>query len=124
MQQQPLFMQQWPLVVPHILDHAARWHGEQTVVCRTTEGPMTVSTYTEVQERARLCALALRALGVRCAMPCHTNFSQPPSLPASQTLPASQPAPGLRPILALSSPALPQQGPERGHAGLEHHAPP
>ena len=37
----------------------------QVVVTRTVEGPVVRSTYAEVHERARLCALALRRLGVR-----------------------------------------------------------
>ena len=36
----------------------------QVVVTRTVEGPVVRSTYAEVHERARLCALALRRLGV------------------------------------------------------------
>ena len=37
----------------------------QVVVTRTVEGPVVRHTYGEVHERARLCALALRRLGVR-----------------------------------------------------------
>ncbi len=36
----------------------------QVVVTRTVEGPVVRSTYAEVHERSRLCALALRRLGV------------------------------------------------------------
>ena len=36
----------------------------QLVVTRTVEGPVVTHTYAEVHERARLCALALRRLGV------------------------------------------------------------
>lgn len=38
--------------------------GLQVVVTRTVEGPIVRSTYAEVHERARLCALALRRLGI------------------------------------------------------------
>ena len=58
-------MQQQPLVVTSILDHAAKWHGEQQVVSVSVEGAVEVSTYRQCHERARLCALALKRLGVR-----------------------------------------------------------
>ncbi|CAK0787064.1 hypothetical protein CVIRNUC_010280 [Coccomyxa viridis] len=58
-------MQDHPLLLTGILDYAARWHGEQEVVTRTVEGPVVISNYAEVHERARLCALALRRLGIQ-----------------------------------------------------------
>lgn len=58
-------MQSWPLRVGAILDHAAKWHGEQEVISCNVEGDVSRSTYRQVHERARLCALALRRLGVR-----------------------------------------------------------
>lgn len=33
-------------------------------MCRTVEGPVTVSTYADLARRAKLCALALAQLGV------------------------------------------------------------
>lgn len=107
-------MQESPLVVTTILDHAARFHGEQAswvlllcsmvermhmawlpewltmrdsparptaiaVLCPTPtqvvvsvgveERSVEVSSWRQVAERARLCALALRRLGIRCG-PC------------------------------------------------------
>ena len=58
-------MQEWPLLVPTILDHAARWHGEREIVTRTVEGPMHRTTYAEIHSRARRVAKALQRLGVR-----------------------------------------------------------
>lgn len=58
-------MQFWPLTVSSILEYADKWHGEQEIVCKTTEGPVVISTYAELSSRAKLCALALQALGVR-----------------------------------------------------------
>ncbi len=58
-------MQDWPLVVPSILDHAARFHGEREVVSRSVEGPMVRSTYGEIHSRARKVAKALTKRGVR-----------------------------------------------------------
>jgi hypothetical protein len=48
-----------------IIDHAAKFHGDQEVVSRSVEGPTEVSTYAQVRQRAALCCLALRRLGVR-----------------------------------------------------------
>lgn len=59
-------MQEYPLCVTGILDHAARWHGEQEVVSVSVEGALERSTYRQVSERARLGALALKRLGIRC----------------------------------------------------------
>ena len=52
-------MQDWPLVVPSILDHAARFHGEREIVTRSVEGPVVRSTYAKVHSRSRQVAKAL-----------------------------------------------------------------
>ncbi len=57
-------MQDWPLRVSSILDHAARFHGEREVVSRSVEGPIVRTTYAEMNVRARKVAQALRRLGV------------------------------------------------------------
>lgn len=57
-------MQTWPLITSRVLEYAARWHGRQEIVCRTVEGPTVVSTYADLATRAKLCALALRELGL------------------------------------------------------------
>jgi fatty-acyl-CoA synthase len=51
------------LATNNVLDAALCLH--QVVVSRLEEGPMITVTYKEVHERARLCALALRQLGVQ-----------------------------------------------------------
>ena len=61
----PGTMQQLPLTVTSFLDHAARWHSEQEIVCRTVEGPTVVSTYQDLHTRSQLLAMAMRDLGVR-----------------------------------------------------------
>src|SRR5688572_19817962 len=38
-------MQDWPLLVHRVLDHAARWHGEREIVSRSVEGPIHRCTY-------------------------------------------------------------------------------
>jgi len=58
-------MQDWPLTVDKILDHAARWHGEVEIVSRSVEGPIVRTTYAQVHERARRLSGALAGLGVK-----------------------------------------------------------
>ncbi|MDF1687259.1 MAG: AMP-binding protein, partial [Parvibaculaceae bacterium] len=56
-------MQDWPLTVTTIIDHAARFHGEREVVTRTVEGPFHTTNYKEIHLRARKIAQALEKLG-------------------------------------------------------------
>ena len=58
-------MQDWPLVIHNILDHAARFHGEREMVTRTVEGPLARTTYSELHSRARRVAKALTRRGIR-----------------------------------------------------------
>jgi len=58
-------MQDWPLTVDRIIDHAARWHGDQEIVSRSVEGPIVRTSYARVAERARRLSNALKALGVQ-----------------------------------------------------------
>jgi fatty-acyl-CoA synthase len=57
-------MQDWPLTVDRILDHAKAWHGDREIVSRTVEGPIVRSTYSQVHERAKRLSSALQALGI------------------------------------------------------------
>ena len=57
-------MQDWPLVVTSVIDHAAQWHGEREMVTRTVEGPLHRTNYAELHLRARKLAQALQRLGV------------------------------------------------------------
>jgi acyl-CoA synthetase (AMP-forming)/AMP-acid ligase II len=58
-------MQDWPLVVPSILDHAARFHGEREIVTRSVEGPVVRTTYAGIHSRSRRVAKALTRRGIR-----------------------------------------------------------
>ena len=49
-------MQDWPLLVHRVLDHAARWHGEREVISRSVEGTIHRLTYRELDRRARALA--------------------------------------------------------------------
>ncbi|MDE2487091.1 MAG: long-chain-fatty-acid--CoA ligase [Alphaproteobacteria bacterium] len=58
-------MQNWPLTVDKILDHAKAWHGETEIVTRSVEGPIVRTTYAQVHERAKRMSNALKGLGVK-----------------------------------------------------------
>jgi fatty-acyl-CoA synthase len=58
-------MQDWPLTVDRILDHAKAWHGDREIVTRSVEGPVVRTTYAEVHARAKRVSSALLELGVR-----------------------------------------------------------
>jgi acyl-CoA synthetase (AMP-forming)/AMP-acid ligase II len=58
-------MQDWPLLVPSILDHAALNHPEREIVTRTCEGPIHRTNYGEVYGRSKRFAKALTRLGVK-----------------------------------------------------------
>jgi fatty-acyl-CoA synthase len=58
-------MQDFPLLVHRLLDHAARWHGDTEIVSRSVEGPIHRTTYAELDHRARALASAVqKQLGV------------------------------------------------------------
>ena len=58
-------MQDWPLVVPSILEHAQLNHGEREVVSRSVEGPIHRYTYTDLHARSKRVAKALSKLGIK-----------------------------------------------------------
>jgi len=58
-------MQDWPLLVSTILDHAARNHGHREVVSRSIEGPIVRTTYNDIHLRARKVSQALSRLGLK-----------------------------------------------------------
>src|SRR5215469_16280646 len=58
-------MQNWPLTLDKLLDHAAEWHGGREIVSRSVEGPIVRTTYAQVRERAKRLSNALKALGVK-----------------------------------------------------------
>ena len=58
-------MQDWPLTVDKILDHARNWHGDREIVSRSVEGPITRTTYGQVHDRAKRLSNALKGLGVQ-----------------------------------------------------------
>ena len=57
-------MQNWPLVLPRVLEHAARFHGEREMATRLVEGGLHHTTYREIDARVRRGANALKRLGI------------------------------------------------------------
>lgn len=57
-------MQDWPLTVDHILDHAANVHGGREIVSRRTDGLLHRTDYATLRDRARRVSNALRGLGI------------------------------------------------------------
>src|SRR6476646_11021891 len=58
-------MQDWPLLVHKIIDHAALYHGDREIVSRSVEGPIVRTNYREVGRRARRVADALDRAGFK-----------------------------------------------------------
>ncbi len=57
-------MQDYPLLVQTILDHAALNHGDREMVTRSIEGPIRRSTYGDLRTRALRVAKALNSEGI------------------------------------------------------------
>ena len=57
-------MQDWPLTVDRIIDHAAAWHGAREIVTRSIEGRIERVTYAEARGRAKRVSNALSAGGI------------------------------------------------------------
>jgi fatty-acyl-CoA synthase len=57
-------MQDWPLTVDRIIDHAGAWHSAREIVTRTLEGPIARITYAEARRRAKRLSNALVAQGI------------------------------------------------------------
>ncbi len=58
-------MQDWPLTVDRILDHAARYSGDTEVVSRRLDGSIHRSSYVRIRARAKQVSAALHDLGIR-----------------------------------------------------------
>ena len=57
-------MQDQPLLISSLIEHAARFHPRGEIVSRTNEGPIHRCTYADIHRRARQLANALAGLGV------------------------------------------------------------
>lgn len=57
-------MQDWPLRVGRILDHAARYHPKRPITTRTTEGPIVTTNYHDLHIRALQVVQRLNRMGI------------------------------------------------------------
>ena len=57
-------MQDRPLLIQQLIDHAALNHGDTEIVSRTVEGPIHRYTYRDAHKRSKKVAEALLALGI------------------------------------------------------------
>jgi hypothetical protein len=62
-------MQDWPLTVDKILDHAKNWHGEREVVTRSVEGPIVRTTYSPDPRPGQAGVQRPEGLGDRAGRP-------------------------------------------------------
>lgn len=60
-------MQDRPLLISSLIDHAATFHPNGEIVSRTIEGPIHRTTYSAVQRRSKQVANALASLGIKHA---------------------------------------------------------
>lgn len=58
-------MQDWPLLIHRIIDHAAIQFGQREVVSRSIEGPIHRTTYASVRQRSLTVAKRLAMAGIR-----------------------------------------------------------
>jgi fatty-acyl-CoA synthase len=58
-------MQNWPMLVHRLIDHAALYHQGADIVSRTADGAIHRSGYAQIRHRARKLAGALAKRGVR-----------------------------------------------------------
>ncbi len=58
-------MQDWPLLMHRIIDHAATFHGARKVITRSVEGPIHTTDYAQLRARALKVAQRLSKDGIK-----------------------------------------------------------
>jgi fatty-acyl-CoA synthase len=58
-------MQNWPLTLDKVIDHAATWHPTREVVTRSLEGPIVRIGYGDIRARAKQVSNALKGEGIK-----------------------------------------------------------
>ncbi len=58
-------MQDWPLLLHRIIDHAAKYHGERKIITRSVEGPIVETNYAQIRQRAKQVAQTLKKDGIK-----------------------------------------------------------
>jgi fatty-acyl-CoA synthase len=57
-------MQDWPLLIHRVIDHAATYHAGRRIISRSIEGPIHTTTYADVRHRAKKVAQRLARDGI------------------------------------------------------------
>jgi len=57
-------MQDWPLTIDRILEHARIWHGGREIITQTPDGSTERTTYADLHAKARKISAGLLALGI------------------------------------------------------------
>lgn len=58
-------MQDFPLTVGKILDHAAKYHPNRKIISRSIEGPITQTNWLNIQQQTKKLSQALLSLGIQ-----------------------------------------------------------
>ncbi len=58
-------MQEFPLMVGNIIDHAARYHANRKIIARTVEGPIIKTNWSKVRDKSLKLTKALLKLGIK-----------------------------------------------------------
>ena len=58
-------MQDWPLTVNKVIEHANINYGHRKVITRSVEGPIVEATYSEIYTNAKMVSNALKADGIK-----------------------------------------------------------
>ena len=58
-------MQDWPMLLHRIIDHAAKFHGDRKVITRSIEGPIVETNYKQIRARALKVAQRLDKDGIK-----------------------------------------------------------
>ena len=58
-------MQNWPLTVDRIIDHAAKVHGSNVVVSRHVDGAIVRRSYADIRDRSRRVSSWLLSMGIQ-----------------------------------------------------------
>lgn len=58
-------MQEFPLTVGKILDHAAKYHPNRKIISRSIEGPITQTNWSNVQVQAKKLSQVLISMGIQ-----------------------------------------------------------
>jgi fatty-acyl-CoA synthase len=58
-------MQDWPLLIHRVIDHAATYHGGRQIISRSVEGPIHTTNYASIRTRAKKVAQRLARDGIK-----------------------------------------------------------